>query len=873
MKKTFLLMATGILVACSQALAGDDATAVGAYWAFQRELSGTTTADSTFTESVTYHNLATVPSFSRTGEQLGQFIGVGNYQFTHFNGDTWARGRTATWNGNANPSANNRFEITIDTTDATDFSVRFSYRNNGLKLDGVLITSMLAFEYKVGAAGSFASVPGAKLTLFNNKQNNTWSADLSSLDAIEGQSQVTLRWTLSDHDQNPSTQIRIDDLQITGSGSGDPPDDPARERLLPEGQFNVLFIPIDDLKPLINVYGGDAPLRPLTPNMDRLAARGLRFTNAHCQQAVCNASRASIMTGMRPDYTRCWKLETFFRDIHPDVVTIPQHFGSDGYMVFGTGKIYHGGGNAKQDPISWPGGYVNNNRPVFYEPAKASLEDAGDRSASATDAGVVDRRGNPIEDNDYSDGANTETGVAKIGELAAAGNRFFVAVGLKKPHLPFACPKRYWDLYDPSEIDLDGYTGVEKLPVGTNAFTAPFSGEPSSYSDIRGVPTAAEARHLIHAYMACVSFADAQVGKLLDALENPDGDPSTADSIAHNTVIVLWGDHGWHLGDHNGFWSKHSNYEAATRVPLIISAPGMDALGSAGRTCAAPVELVDVFPTLAEICCLDFPTQPGGFKLQGTSVMPLLEDPDQPWKKAAFSQYQRTISGDGVADSGPGMGYSLRTDRYRYTEWWRTTSSDSTLDFDEIIGVSPEHRELYDYVSDPGETVNLIEDSAYADIVAELAQCLNDDNAARSGDGWKRPAVDAPVEFPDTYVEWRDAHGFPGQLETVLDDELDPDADGWINLFEYKFGTNPLVADSPEIGVYQDSLGLHIRYPEVLGRIDVSLMPMASSDLVDWSGIGIVAGEDGEQIGNATLRSVRVPSAGLSRLFLRIQAE
>ena len=193
MKKTFLLMATGILVACSQALAGDDATAVGAYWAFQRELSGTTTADSTFTESVTYHNLATVLSFSRTGEQLGQFIGVGNYQFTHFNGDTWARGRTATWNGNANPSANNRFEITIDTTDATDFSVRFSYRNNGLKLDGVPITSMLAFEYKVGTAGSFASVPGAKLTLVNNKQNNTWSADLSSLDAIEGQSQVTLR--------------------------------------------------------------------------------------------------------------------------------------------------------------------------------------------------------------------------------------------------------------------------------------------------------------------------------------------------------------------------------------------------------------------------------------------------------------------------------------------------------------------------------------------------------------------------------------------------------------------------------------------------------------------------------------------------------
>ena len=838
----------------------------GAYWAFQEEQGGTSGANSTYTGAVTFHNLATVPSFDRTGDGINQFGAQGNYNFTHFGGDTWERGRTTTWNGNAAASANNTFSITVDTTGAENFNVRFGYRNNGLQTaPGTLLTALESFEYKVGAGGTFTSVPGANLSLDNNTDYNTWSANLASLAAIENQPEVTLRWTIPDFIQGASTQIRVDDLQITGTAVGPPP---PRERLLPEGQFNVLFLPIDDLKPLIDAYGEDAPLRPITPNMDRLAARGVTFTNAHCQQAICNASRASIMTGMRPDYTRCWKLNTFFRDVHPNIKTIPEHFGNNGYTVFGTGKIYHGGGNAKQDPTSWPDGYVSNTRPIFYEPAKAALEDAGDQNASATDAGEFKRDGvTPIEDNDYSDGANTDTGVAKIAELAAAGDPFFLAVGLKKPHLPFACPKSYWDLYDPSQIDLTGYTGVEQLPTGTNDFTAPYSGEPAAYSDIAGVPTAAEARHLIHGYMACVSYADAQIGQLLDALD--------ASGAADNTIIVLWGDHGWHLGDHNGFWAKHSNYEQSTRVPFIISAPGMDDLGSKGRKCAAPVELVDVFPTLAQICGLSLPIQPDAEPLQGTSLMPLLEDPDQPWKKAAFSQFQRTISGAGVNNSGNGMGYSIRTDRYRYTEWWRTLTTSDTEGYDEIIpgATAPEHVELYDYLTDPGETVNLADNPAYAAIKAELSSCLNAGTASRAGDGWSQAAVDAPAEFPDTYAEWKTGHSFPGYASTELDDDQDPDGDGWINLFEYKLGTHPLVEDTPEIDLLLDLDGLHIIYPDVESRTDVTLTPIASTDLENWSEAGVIADPDQGERGNATLRSARVSANGFPRLFMRVDVE
>ena len=301
-------------------------------------------------------------------------------------------------------------------------------------------------------------------------------------------------------------------LLLPGTASANGP----RERFLPEGNYNVLFIPIDDFRVLINAYGETEPLRPVTPNMDRLTDSGVSFANAHCQQAVCNASRASLLTGLRPDSTRCWKLQTFFRDmVGYDLKTLPQHFAEQGYTTHGIGKIYHSTNSTSQDDNptgsrSWSDGWFNaQGAQDWYERPANSATDAGD-----------------VEDNAYDDGVAAEAGIAKITEYAAAyhasGTPFFLAVGFKKPHMPFNAPKRYWDLYDPAEIDLEGYDGSHDMPAGTNAFTAPYGGEPENFIDIVGhpqtkAPNATDARRLIHGYLACASFIDAQVGRLMDA--------------------------------------------------------------------------------------------------------------------------------------------------------------------------------------------------------------------------------------------------------------------------------------------------------------------------------------------------------------------
>ncbi len=232
------------------------------------------------------------------------------------------------------------------------------------------------------------------------------------------------------------------------------------------------------MRPLINAYGETEPLRPLTPSMDRLVETGIMFSNAHCQQAVCNASRASLLTGLRPDTTRCWQLSTHFRSTVPSIITLPQHFGDNGYTVHGIGKIYHGITSANQDEsLSWKNGWANpSTGNTWYEVDKAIAEDAGNNKISATDAGEFDRDGNPIEDADYNDGFAAELGVARIAEYAADfhanGTPFFLAVGFQKPHLPFNSPKSYWDLYDPDQVDLSDYTGIRQMPVGSNKFTA-----------------------------------------------------------------------------------------------------------------------------------------------------------------------------------------------------------------------------------------------------------------------------------------------------------------------------------------------------------------------------------------------------------------
>ena len=705
----------------------------------------------------------------------------------------------------------------------------------------------------------------------------------------------------------------------------------ARSRVHATGNYNVLFIPVDDLRPLLDHYGEDDPLRPITPNFDRLAASGVTFLNAHCQQAICNASRASMLTGLRPDTTKCWNLSTTFRNTVPNVVTLPQQFGANGYTVHGIGKVYHGMNDTKQDNsvgtwgvTSWNDGWQNPGSSVdsYYEDGsnssvygtydKAALEDAGNGSVSATDVGEYKRNGSPISDSDYKDGANADEGVNRIATYAAAyqssGTPFFLAVGFQKPHLPFNCPKTYWDLYDPSTIDLTGYDGTRVMPQGTNRFTAPFGGEPFTYGTGSGAsfvpeltgtwgstgltsadhnepaPTQAELRHLIHGYLACVSFIDAQLGKLLDALEDPNGDSNTSDSIANDTIIVMWGDHGFHLGDHGGFMAKHNNFEISTRVPLVISTPDMVSLGTAGTTSTAPVELVDIYPTLLDLCSLPISTN-SSHSLEGTTFLPLLEDPNQPWKEAAYSQYQRFISANKTGDtalsaagSGWGMGYSIRTERYRYTEWWRTTASNfpvfngsetaSELNIHEVdAGVTEASLvELYDYVNDPEETVNLAVVSGgvdYSALIAELSALLHDGDSTYSGDGWSESASDAPAAYPTTQADWRSQHAAPGRDAADLLDGQDPDNDGIKNELEYAFGTHPYVSDTSPVSASVISGELKITYPVVTGRTDITIAAETSTSLDpnSFSTTGVTTSNSSVQ-GLKTVKEATIDATG-----------
>ena len=719
----------------------------------------------------------------------------------------------------------------------------------------------------------------------------------------------------------------------------------SRERHHPAGQYNVLFIPIDDLRPLLNIYGEDEPLKPIkidgesgTPNFDRLAASGVTFLNAHCQQAICTASRASFLTGLRPDTTRNWALSTRFREVMPNVVTLPEHFKDNGYVTYGVGKVFHGQSSDHQDDDhdsgadSWSEGWHNpsDGRFNFYEIGdnssvwntwnKAAESDVS--SVSATDVGEYKRDGiTTIEDSDYKDGRAAELAIEKIAEYALNGTRFFIGLGFQKPHLPFNAPKAYWDLYDPSAIDMSNYLGIRSMPAGANSFTAPYGGEPSSYGDGETyLPTTEEpdlniffndrmpnidsARHLIHGYMACVSFIDAQLGKVLDALEDPNDDGSNADSIVDNTIVILFGDHGFHLGDHGAFWAKHSNYEISTRVPFIIRSPGMSALGTAGTMTNAPVELVDVFPTLLDLCSLPIPDETTSIAdditryqiLEGTTLLPLLEDSQQPWKSAAFSQYQRRISYKSsyatdsplsVAGAGKGMGYSIRTDRYRYTEWWLTNgdygafngSSDQPYDADasRVLANQASFVELYDYQNDPQETENLAytQAPAHAALIAELQALLHDsDSSDYVGDGWKKDLqaspYNVPASYPVTKSQWSTLHQTPGHSTTDFADAADPDQDGIPNLLEYAMGTHPLEQNTAQVSMSHSAGALAIQYPEVTNRSDVSLIPEASASLEtsEWS---TVSATTIDTVGSKRMKEASLPTSA-TKGFLRLRA-
>ncbi len=443
---------------------------------------------------------------------------------------------------------------------------------------------------------------------------------------------------------------------------------------------NILFLPVDDLKPLLGCYGYDGIQ---TPNMDRIAARGMTFINNQCQQAVCGPSRASLMTGLRPDTTQVWDLATKMRDVLPDILTLPQYLKQNGYETHGMGKIFDGrccDGWVTQDAVSWSIPCIRPGGRLYADPSKAAGKPAPEKRASvnrpATECADV-------EDTVYIDGMTAEKGVEALRRLARGDKPFFLGVGFAKPHLPFCAPKKYWDLYQRDDFKIHPF---QKHSLNGPALAYQDSGElRTGYTDVPASGPFPEEKQLemIHGYHACVSFVDAQIGKLLDELDRS--------GVADNTILVLWGDHGWHLGDH-GMWCKHSNFEQAARAPLLIAAPGAQARGA--RT-LSPSEFVDIFPTLCELVGLSIPPQ-----LEGASLVPILNNPEASVKAAAISQYPRTHEGR------PVMGYSYRTSRYRYTQWIQKNFRKGETQGPVVA------TELYDYATDPMETRNLADEAA-----------------------------------------------------------------------------------------------------------------------------------------------------------------
>ena len=445
---------------------------------------------------------------------------------------------------------------------------------------------------------------------------------------------------------------------------------------------NVLLICVDDLKPLLGCYGNSIVQ---SPHIDRLASRGVLFERAYCNQAVCSPSRNALLTGLRPQSLGIYDLATNFRVSAPEAVTLPQYFKQHGYRTESLGKIFHTGHENHDDAASWsvPSFQANNASAINDgeekpSPKKSAKKKKGAKRSAAYSAADVD-------DSTYADGKVADEAVRRL--TAAKSNQsepFFIAVGFVKPHLPFVAPQKYWDLYQPSAFELATY---RDLPVGAPSYAPQKSGELRNY---QGIPAEGALpddlqRNLIHGYHAATSYMDAQVGRVLEALHQT--------GLDDNTIIVLWGDHGWHLGDH-GMWCKHTNYEQATHIPLVIVAPEVT---PAGQRTKAFAESVDIYPTLCELAGLPLPAG-----VDGSGLITALRDPYSQGKDSVIHVYPR----------GERLGRAIRTDRYRLVEW-------------KVPGAPPEtaELELYDYVTDPLEQKNIAGEDPKT--VAALRSILN----------------------------------------------------------------------------------------------------------------------------------------------------
>ncbi|MCB9875742.1 MAG: sulfatase [Planctomycetaceae bacterium] len=507
---------------------------------------------------------------------------------------------------------------------------------------------------------------------------------------------------------------------------------------------NILFIAVDDLRPELGCYGSEIAV---TPNLDAIAKGGLLFNRAYCQQAICRPSRASLMTGTRPETTGLFHNYVSLRELQPDILTLPQHLIAHGYETAYVGKIFHNGDTDEErswsrEPAKW---LKDINRPqgpyVLPENIKLRNDNFKEMFAKYGEAARLGLASGPafeqadVSDHAYVDGYNTLLAIKTMQQMAGSKKPFFLGMGYHLPHLNWCAPKKYWDLYDPSEIPLvvDGVAPENGAAMGLHA-----SFELRTRSNIpkHGAIEADLARMLKHAYLASTSYVDAQIGLLLAALDEA--------GLRDNTIIIVWGDHGWHLGD-MGVWGKATNYEIATRVPLMIWTPDMKTRGQGSD---ALVELVDMFPTLCELAGVPLPEH-----LEGHSFVPLLDKPDQPWKKAAFSQYPNPALREWAANPlsqgmretwfGPLikeveeriiaqqgdkwnrelfeehlMGYTMRTDRYRLVVWRDHRHSQA----------EPVYVELFDHQTDPQETKNIAGDDP------RIVKLLNEQLVA----GWKK---------------------------------------------------------------------------------------------------------------------------------------
>lgn len=479
------------------------------------------------------------------------------------------------------------------------------------------------------------------------------------------------------------------------------------------GRYNVLFLVADDMRPELGSYCGPdspSPIHPKmhTPNLDALAIKSLLLKRAYVQQAVCSPSRTSLLTARRPDTTHVYDLIHYFRKVGGNFTTLPEYFKINGFQSIGMGKIFHPGvASGHDDPISWT-------EPFFH--GNATFESKNHSWQAIPDALLID---NPLIDEQIAEHAITT--LRRVAKSALTGtSNFFVAVGFRRPHLPFVFPESMLQFYPETSIQLpdNPYAPVQMPEIAWWNYAGL-----REYADINALNATGKINttlpdktvlELRRSYYSAISWIDTLVGRILAELDNL--------GLSNNTIVSFWGDHGWQLGEH-GEWCKETNFELATHAPMMIHIPGVT---DKGIVTEQLVECVDLFPTLAEAAGLEplplCPENSSQIALcrEGTSLLPLIRNPDVPLKKAAFSQYPRL---DNI------MGYTIRTHQYRYTEWALFYYSPKYApDWSKLAGV-----ELYDHCRDPEENYNFADDERYVQIKAMLSKQLHS--------GWRQALV------------------------------------------------------------------------------------------------------------------------------------